>query len=193
MSAERQYAHIPANDRDAEAAQAGKVDRFAEHLDACQRRLFLYALAMVHNTADAEEILQETNLVLWRKFDEFLPGSDFARWACRVAQLEVLKHREKRRSREKHFSDGFIESLGAEMERSFDLLDARREALCGCMAKLPEGDRQLVRDRYEGGATTRSVAESAGRSVQGTRKAIHRIRMTLLTCIERTLSREEHS
>ncbi len=37
-------------------------------------------------------------------------------------------------------------------------------------------------------ATTRTVAEALGRSVQGTRKSLHRIRMTLMACIERTLT-----
>jgi RNA polymerase sigma-70 factor (ECF subfamily) len=192
MYAEGQAEHDSPSPRPADPRHGQKVERFAQLLATCQRRVFLYALSLVHNAADAEEILQETNLVLWRKFDEFRPGSDFARWACRIAHFEVLKYRERKSGREKLFSDSFIESLAVAMERSFDLLDARREALSGCLTKLPERDRRLIHDRYEPRATTRSVAEAAGRSVQGTRKALHRIREALLACVERTLAAEEH-
>src|SRR3990172_6902242 len=165
-----------------------KVERFAQLLATCQRRVFLYALGLVHNSADAEEILQETNLVLWRKFDQYEPGTEFARWACRIAYYEVLKFREKRARGERIFTSVFIETLATESERSMDLLDARRDALVRCLEKLRKSDRQLILRRYQERATTRTVAEALGRSVQGTRRALHRIRMALLACVERTLA-----
>ena len=175
------------------APMGPKVERFAQLLATCQRRGFLYALGLVHNSADAEEILQETNLVLWRKFDQYEPGTEFARWACRIAYYEVLKFREKRARGERIFTSDFIETLATESERSMDLLDARRDALVRCLEKLRKSDRQLILRRYQERATTRTVAEALGRSVQGTRRALHRIRMALLACVERTLAAEEHA
>ena len=169
------------------------MERFAQLLARCQRRVFLYALGLVHHAADAEEILQETNLVLWRKFDQYQAGTDFGRWACRIAHYEVLKFREKAARRARLFSGPFIDSLAAEAEKSMDLLDARRKALTCCLGKLTRRDRQLVTLRYQQGATTRNVAEALERSVQGTRKALHRIRAALLTCIERTLAVEQRT
>ena len=169
-----------------------KVERFAQLLAKCQRRVFLYALGLVHNAADAEEVLQQTNLVLWRKFDQYQPGTDFARWACRIAYYEVLKFRERRSREARLFSNQFVETLAVESQSSMDLWDARREALVRCLKKLTERDRQLVLWRYQENATTRSVAEALGRSIQGTRKSLHRIRIALLGCIERTLAAEEH-
>ena len=161
-------------------------------LATCQRRVFLYALGLVHNPNDAEEILQQTNLVLWRKFDQFEQGTDFDRWACRIAYYEVLKARENQ-GRMRLLSSDFIDTMAAEAEKSLDLLDDRREALSGCLKKLREKDRYLVMRRYQHRATTRSVAETLGRSVQGTRKSLHRIRMALLACIERTLAARERA
>jgi len=174
-------------------SQDPKVEMFAQLLATCQRRVFLYALGLVHNAADAEEILQETNLVLWRKFDEYRPGTDFARWACRIAYYEVLKSRERKPRAECLFSSEFIEVLAVEAQNSMDLLESRREALTHCLGKLRSTDRQLVVLRYQQDATTRSVARALGRSVQGTRKTLHRIRTALLSCIERTLAVEERA
>lgn len=169
------------------------MERFAQLLATCQRPVFLYALSLVHQAADAEEILQETNLVLWRKFDEFQPGTNFVRWACRVAYFEVLKFRQKKAGPERLFSNDFIEAVAAETEGLLEESDTRRRALAVCLNKLNEQDRRLVTERYRPGATTRTVAEAFGRSVQGTRKALHRIRMALLACIERTLAVEERA
>lgn len=170
-----------------------KVEQFAQLLAKCQRRVFLYVLTLVHRAADAEEILQETNLVLWRKFEAYQPGTSFERWACRIAYFEVLKFRQRQSRAERLFSDKFVEALAAESEASDSVLDARRNALAECLQKLRERDRALVLARYGAGATTRSVAETLGRSIQGTRRSLHRIRMTLLACIERTLAAGEHA
>ena len=178
-------------DDDRGPSEGQKVERFAQLLATCQRRVFLYALGLLHNAADAEEILQETNIVLWRKFDRYEPGTDFGRWACRIAYYEVLKFREKTMRQERLFSNGFIETLAVEAEGTLDSLQPRRQALVRCLDKLSDKDRRLVTSRYQQGATTRTVAEAVGRSVQGTRKALHRIRTALLECIERTLAIEQ--
>jgi RNA polymerase sigma-70 factor (ECF subfamily) len=170
-----------------------KVEQFARLLATAQRRVFLYALGLVGNATNAEEILQETNLVLWRKFDQFREGTDFVRWACRIAHFEVLKFREKWGREERIYSNEFIETLARDTERSSDRLDARREALNHCLSRLSARDRLLVMRRYQPSATTRSVAEALGRSVQGTRKSLHRIRLALLACVRRTLAMEERA
>lgn len=169
-----------------------KGELFARLLGRCQRKVFLYALGLIHNAADAEEILQETNVVLWRKFDEYEPGTSFESWACRVAYFEVLKCRERASRQRRVFSAKLVETLAAEAEHVADEFDDRRDALEGCLTKLRDVDRTLVLGRYQPGATTRGLAESMGRSVQGTRKSLHRIRATLLECIQRTLAAEAH-
>lgn len=167
--------------------QTAKVEQFAQHLARCQRQVFLFVMGLLHNAADAEEVLQETNLVLWRKFDQFQPGSEFGRWACGIAHYEVLKFRQRQAREKRLFTDGFVEMLAAESLKPIDVLDARRDALRQCLGRLSPADRQLVLDRYQAAATTRSVAQALGRSLQGTRKALHRIRAALMACVQRTL------
>ena len=169
-----------------------EVERFARLLARCQRRVFVYAMSLLHDPNDAEDVLQETNIVLWKKFKEYEPGTDFARWACRIAHYEVLKVRRKKGQAGLIFSDKFIDTLVAGCERTMCEWDDRREALRGCVDKLKDRDRNLVQCRYQPGATTRSVAVSLGRSVQGTRKSLLRIRSALLECIRRSLSSRGH-
>ena len=170
----------------------GDVTRFTQLLGTCQRQVFLYAVGLLQNAVDAEEVLQETNLVLWQKFDQYQPGTDFVRWACRIAHFQVLKVRAKKASEERLFSDQFIEVVAASWDSTLDEMDDRREALAHCLGKLTSNDRQLVMRRYQPGATTRSLAEALGRNVQATRRRLRTIRNKLLGCIERSLAAEEH-
>ena len=73
---------------------AARVDEFMRLYTQHQRRLYVYLLSLVHNAADADELLQESSYILWKKFDQFEPESNFGSWACRVAYFEVLKYRE---------------------------------------------------------------------------------------------------
>jgi RNA polymerase sigma-70 factor (ECF subfamily) len=169
---------------------AARAERFATLLGGAQRKLFLYILSLVPNPADAEDILQETNLVLWRKFGEFQPGTDFIGWACKVAFYEVLKHRQAGSRKPLPLSEATLALLAQDAEDVLGEVDSRREALLRCLGKLREPVRHMIRLRYQLGVDTRAVAEAVGRSLEATRRALHRARVALLRCIERELARE---
>lgn len=164
---------------------------FASLLTRHQKRVYLYILALVPCPTDADEILQETNLVCWRKADQFEAGSHFSAWACRIAYYEVLKFRRRMGRSRVRFEQELVDQLAAEVLEQADRLDARREALTGCLAKLNDRDRDLVRKRYQPDATTKSVAADVNRSVKAVYNALERIYHALFECVTRTLAAEE--
>ena len=109
------------------------TDEFVQLFTKWQRRLFLFILAQVADLADAEEILQETNLVIWRKSSTYTLGTNFYAWSCRIAVLEVLKHRERRRRNTVHLSPQFVEMIAREARENVDALEERRQALLRCL------------------------------------------------------------
>src|SRR5215467_14522354 len=60
-----------------------------------QRQIFSYIYTLVPNRYDAEDLLQETSLVICEKFDEFKPGTDFVAWACQIAYWRIRYARQK--------------------------------------------------------------------------------------------------
>src|SRR6478736_5635014 len=60
-----------------------------------QRQIFSYIYALVPNRPDAEDLLQETSLVVCEKFHEFKEGTDFVAWACQIAYWRVRYSRQK--------------------------------------------------------------------------------------------------
>lgn len=137
-------------------------------------------------------MVQSASVVLWQKFDEFAPESDFTRWACRVLYYEILKWRERQAKRGMSLSPQFLESLADEASELLNEVDQRREALHRCLGKLRPRDRNMLLDRYRDGNTTETVAKRYHRTVGAVRRALHRLRMTLLECIRREIARSEH-
>jgi RNA polymerase sigma-70 factor, ECF subfamily len=163
-------------------------EHIVQLLTNAQQQLTRYVRTLVPNRSDAEEVLQETNLFVWRHADEFEVGTNFAAWVCKIAYYQVLTFR-KRQSRSRlFFSDALVEQLAASAEKNLTRANEEAEALDLCMAKLSVDDRELMDLRYEPGATVEGIAQRVGRSTKAVYNALGRIRTWLLECIERTAS-----
>jgi|SRR5262245_32792153 len=181
---------IDADRFDATGAARGRM--FLRLFLQNERRLYAYVLTLLPNRADAEDVLQEASLVMWDKFDEDHPPDDFAAWGCRIAYFKVLDFFKKHQRSRVCFSQALVERLAeTSIEQAATLqLDERREALSGCVEKLPPRERDLLTRRFAAGATTQSIAADVGRSVEAVYKALSRIRQVLFDCITKTLARE---
>jgi RNA polymerase sigma-70 factor, ECF subfamily len=169
-------------------ADSDRTSEFVALFAAHDRGIYKHILTLLidHNTT--QEVFQETSVVLWQKFDEFQPGSNFLAWACRVAYFEVLRYRQNRRRERLRFDDGLLQTLAEERAAVEGDLQARRAALPGCMERLPPGDRELVEQRYASEETILQIARRTGRPPNTLYKALERIRRTLMKCIEDALA-----
>lgn len=161
------------------------VQMFARH----EPVLRSFVRPLVPTWDDLDEVIQQTCVVLWRKFGDFEPGTDFLAWACTIARFEVLKYR-RTRARDRHvFGVELISLLADEGALETALRERERRALDTCLERLLPPHRELVCQCYSG-TSIKDVAESLGRSATGLYKALDRIRVTLLDCIERSLAQE---
>ncbi|QDT64017.1 sigma-70 family RNA polymerase sigma factor [Calycomorphotria hydatis] len=169
----------------AEKDQASAEEEFIRLFTRGQRRLFLYILSQVGNPHDAEEILQEANVIIWRKSSQFEAGSNFHAWTTRIALFEVLKYRERQSRNKVQFSSDFVEAMANIEEEDFELEELQRNALATCLQKLKQRDRELIEHRYAPGANGKSIAADLGRPVNAVYQSLSRVRRTLLECINR--------
>jgi RNA polymerase sigma-70 factor (ECF subfamily) len=166
---------------------------FVQLFTRFQRPLYLYILSLIPIPVEAEEILQETNLVIWSKCRQFQPGTSFFAWSSQIAYYEVLKFRERRRHDRHRFSQEVLDLLAADVAAESEMLELRRNALAGCVNKLKPGDRRLIQLRYGPGRNGLSVAEELGRPVNSVYQSLGRIRRQLLDCVNRRIARETRS
>jgi len=166
---------------------SGPREEFIKLFTRYQRRVFLFILSQVPSPMDAEEIHQEANVIIWRKFDRFELGTNFLAWACQIANYEVLKYRERQR-RDRHlFSDEFVRQVASDVIEQADELEQRRQHLAVCLSKLRSNDRELIQQRYSAGESGKSVAELIGRPINSVYQSLSRIRRTLLECVNRQI------
>ena len=168
-----------------------QTERFVQQLTGCQTRLYAYILMLLPSHDDAADVLQETNLVLWRKADEFVDGTEFGAWACRVAHFQVLAWlRDARRDRHV-FDPELLGSLAGEAETLSAQIDDRRRALRLCMMRLTQRERELLGRRYDLGRSIKEIAVEFGQSPGAVATSLYRIRNELLLCIQKNLGEEE--
>lgn len=175
------------------SASVGAVlpDVFVRLFTRDQRHIYCYIRSLEPNPVDAEEIFQQTSLVLWEKFGQFEPGTHFCAWACKIARFEVFNHRASRNRVKPLFSEAFVREIAEEAEQNTEYLEARNQALRHCLEKLRRADQDLINLRYQPGGTSRAAARMLGRPIRSVYKSLSRIHKTLLKCIDLRLTRED--
>lgn len=167
-------------------------EQFMDLLLCHQAQVFGYIFAAVRNLHDAEELYQETSLVLWRRFSDYRPGSDFARWACKTAKHKILHFQHDRRRSPICFSDEVLSNLAeVQVSRSSESAQHHQEVLAECVNELPPADRQIIDLCYGGEDSIKQVAEKLARSPQTLYNVVSRIRRALFDCIRQKLVREQ--
>lgn len=165
-------------------------DRLTAMITDHQRCLYLYICSLVHRTDDATDVLQETNLALWRDAQKSLDAKDFRPWAYRVAYHQVLAYR-KRRSRDRlHFDESLLQQLAKDAQAPVERVDAYQEALRLCSRKLPPQKRRMLAMRYTSALSLQAIAQQLGSSVMAVSQSLRRIRIVLLDCIRDVLSND---
>lgn len=170
------------------------IEQFSEHLRQCHRRLFNYVFALVRDIDDAQDVFQETSMLLWKKYDEFRPGTSFAAWAFAVAQFKASEFLRSKRRYRARFTDDFARLIAAaELQNEPDDTELWRNLLDQCIEKLPSHQRQLLRDCYGGTQSVADVAASIGRPTRGLYNSLRTIREKLLKCVAASRARGTHS
>lgn len=155
-----------------------------------QRKIFAYIYTLVPNRTDAEDLLQETCLTIYEKFEEFEPGTDFVAWANRIAWWKVRQSRQKFSRSKVVFSETVMEAVSETATALAPELDHRHEALEHCLATLNERDRTMILTRYERGHGVAQAATQSGRTLATAYKALARLRNLLFDCVTDRLDQE---
>lgn len=166
-------------------------DEFVRMFSRYQPQIYSFIATLLPHDADADDVMAETSIVLWRKWRTFATGEDFVRWARSVARFEVSHYRRAKARERVMFNQTVMDLLADSVESQPEQGDARRHALNLCKERLTTSDRQLLELRYAGDITAREVAQKLGRQENTVYKALNRIRRMLLECVTRRIAQQE--
>ena len=135
-----------------------------------------------------DDVLQETNLVLWHKAEQYDPSRPFMPWACGVAFFQVKAAR-RDEARDRHvFDSELLDQIAAEDFADAEETSRLDRALQECLASLPLEKRELILRRYEPGSSVAVIAAERNQTPNAVSLELHRIRQLLETCVGKKLN-----
>lgn len=168
------------------------AEEFVFLLARHERLLGAYVMTMVPHPADADDILQEAKVVMWRHFAKFEPGTNFGAWARKIAFHQVLSFRKRKQRDRLDFSDDFLRVVSEEIEARTDHLERREKALHDCIAKLPPDHRSALHLRYHEGLSLDDMAARLSRTAGALYRLLSRVRHVLHECVTKNIARPDH-
>jgi RNA polymerase sigma-70 factor, ECF subfamily len=167
-----------------------KAARFEREVIPLREPLYLHALRMCHNHADAEDLVQDTMVKAYSNFDSFLPGSNFKAWLNRIQTNTYINTYRRRRRRPVQCSTDTItdQELATQTQRtSTRHVSAEDQALAAlpdteivaAMQSLPEQFRAVVYYADVEGFRYREIADIMGTPHGTVMSRLHRGRQHL--------------
>ncbi len=167
--------------------QKNKEKLYIRLLSAHYVRIKSFIFTLLPNESDADDVMQETSITLWDKFDGFEPGTDFVAWAVTIAKFKVLEFRRANMHKMLILDDRVLELLEQENQTLFDKSDEKTQALLHCVQKLSSHDQAFLKLRYSQNLTLQKLAKRLGSSVTSTYRHSARVHGLLLECMRRIL------
>lgn len=166
-------------------------DRFMEWFAHVQPSLRAYVRALVGRQADADDILQEVSLALWKGLDAYDASRPFLPWALGIARNQVARWRRSQARAPRALPDEAEAQLAAAFVELEDELDGRRHALRGCLEHVGAHGRELLDLRYGQQRELADIARQRGTTLNAVNKSLGKIRRLLADCIDRHQAQEE--
>jgi RNA polymerase sigma-70 factor (ECF subfamily) len=164
-------------------------DQFVALLLANQNRVFRFLMTLVPRREDAEDLLQQTSITLWKSREKYDPAAgDFTSWACAIAHNHVRNFRRKENTRRNILSEELTRVLIETRTANASLLDEWHQALGQCLQRLTPHQRTIVEECYGGGTTIKDSAPASGRTANALYKILRNIRSSLHDCIRKSVT-----
>jgi len=165
-------------------------EKFINQLTASQSKIFGCIMTLVGNLSDAKDILQKTNLRLWKNASRYDSTRPFLPWAIATARLEVRAYYRDCKRERLIFDEDLLLQLQEMTDLQIERYSVRQDALRICLLGLSESNRNLLALRYAQGKSTETISLICNRSVDGVKSLMLRLRKSLRNCIEQQLQNQ---
>ncbi|MBI0331347.1 sigma-70 family RNA polymerase sigma factor [Burkholderia plantarii] len=165
----------------------GDQQAFAEFYRLTSSRVYGVIVRMLHDTGEAEDVLQEAYTSAWRRADSFDPARAGAMtWLVTLARNRAIDR--LRQHRDTPLDDSAAQDLPDDDTPSPAALaeaSEERRRLQDCLDQLGAPQRHAVRDAFFSGATYAELAERLSVPLGTMKSWIRRSLMQLKLCLER--------
>ncbi len=153
-------------------------DRFCALWQDAESSLNAFIRMMAPNSSDFDDIVQETALTAFRKFESFDESqASFSTWVRGIAKFEVLNRRRSYARSKIMFSSETIDLLeGTAFQVEEEKPDERLDQLKLSMGELDDAQRKMLEMKYIHGYDSERIGKELGISAGNARIRLMRIR-----------------
>jgi RNA polymerase sigma-70 factor, ECF subfamily len=145
--------------------------------------------SMIRDSSLADDTLSDVTVAIFQSWERYDSTRAFPPWARGVARRVALANLRKQSRQPCMLEEDVLEaaalkagSMGDESE-----LDLRKDALAGCMERLPTRHRQLIGFRYFDERSVVDISGLVGKSAASLYVVFHRLYKFLRDCVVRKL------
>lgn len=169
-----------------------KRDRVLKAALDCRTELIAYARSLLGNYAAADDVLQEALLVVVKKHDQFQEGTSILAWCRSIVRIEVLRtqqQKQRERTLAARLLDDAVDAAFDEFQskRRHDEAESWREALRGCLERVPHRGQGVLRARFVDELSYQQIGERLGMNIEAVRKTLYRLKRQVRSCVELSL------
>jgi RNA polymerase sigma-70 factor (ECF subfamily) len=168
-------------------ALAGQTECFTllvdRHLSAVKRQV----ISMVRNNTDADDLVQEVLLKVWRNLSTFRSEASFRTWMTRVAINEVLQSYRRQRYHSCCLPADDLDTFASVCDTPHQYLSRAETSnrVRRAVAKLPDKYRQVLVLREFDQLSLRETAKSLQASIPAVKSRLFRARVLLSAALRR--------
>jgi RNA polymerase sigma-70 factor (ECF subfamily) len=158
-----------------------------------QRSVYAFIMANARNFNDANDIMQETAMIMWQKFDDLDKKEEkFLAWGILIARNQLYKYFARVKKTRLVFDEDLLRAIENQCMSKLESYPDHIYALQKCLSRLSEPHRQLLMMKFGQQLTIQTISEKLQRTVSAVYKTIARIHLALQQCIQQALSQEDH-
>lgn len=161
---------------------------FVELLTASHDKLRGYLMSLLGSRADAEDVLQRSSVIMWQKFDNFEPGTDFVAWASTICFYEAKNFLRLAVRSPLRFDDELLQRLSDDRLNDLENQEPRLRALDVCLKRLRDDDSELIKAAYLDDGQISELALKLNRSTQTIYNKLNLLRKSLADCVRKQLA-----
>jgi RNA polymerase sigma-70 factor (ECF subfamily) len=169
---------------------SGPPPEFVQRLTASQSAMYAFIVSLLGGANDADDVLQETNMKLCRRWSQYDREQPFLRWAYAFARFEVMAYRKSKQRSRLVLDNTLVATIAGELEESSENADSRLKLLEVCLKRLNARQRELIFARYGRGEAVRDIAARLSRPENAMAALFYRLRKILADCVQSLIGRE---
>lgn len=164
---------------------------FSKLFAESHKHLYNFAFSLTLNRCDADDVMQESMLLVWERFAEYDSEKSFTKWAMAFVYRKVLESRRKHARRARILSSEALQIIYEDEIVKTESEKPVYKVLDECLSKISEYDKELLLWRYSPNLPLKSLAEKYNRSVNAISKRLQKIRFNVAVCVKNNIKRAE--